>query len=172
MIREDRLWTSKDGMEFLRDRMSERVRDDLRELETLREDIRKAKEYISKTKQRYMKDKLKKKTMAAVAEEDPFKELEEWSSREDIRDAYGYDAITEKEMDRLMELWDLREQQKEQNRGKPEYEDRITIMLDWAMNHLQGAFRDRLAELEETEAIVDRDVTQIVQKHNEKLRSW
>ena len=110
--------------------------------------------------------------MAAVAEEDPFEELEEWSSREDIRDAYGYDAITEKEMDRLMELWDLREQQKEQNRGKPEYEDRITIMLDWAMDHLQGAFRDRLAELEETEAIVDRDVTQIVQKHNEKVRSW
>ena len=43
-------------------------------------------------------------------------------------------------------------------------------MLDWAMNHLDRVFGKRLEELEETEAIVQRDVNQIVSKHNEQVR--
>ena len=170
MKREDQYWTEKDGLDFLRDRMASGIKDQLRELEILRADIRKAREYISKCKQRYMKDKLKKKTLAAVNEEDPWKDLEEYPTRGSIQDAYGFDMITEEEMDRLNELWDMREEQREKNRGKPEYEDNITIMLDWAMNHLEGAFKSKMEELEETEAIVRQDVRQIVNKHNEQVR--
>ena len=170
MKREDQYWTTKDGIEFLRDRMSEKFRDQLRELENLREDIRKAQEYIIKCKQRYLKDKLKKRTMADAVNEDPFKELEEWETRESIRDAYGYEMITEEQLDHLMNLWELREEQKRKNKGKAEYEDDITIALDWALSHLHGAFKDKIAELEETEAIVQRDVNQIVYKHNEEVR--
>ena len=170
MKREDQYWTEKDGLEFIRDRMASSIRDQLRELDNLRDDIRKAREYISKCKQRYMKDKLKKKSLAQLNEEDPWKDLEPYNSRKDIQDFYGFDGITEEEYDRLMELWDLREEQREKNRGKPEYEDNITIMLDWAMNHLEGAFKTRMEELEETEAIVRHDVNEIVRKHNDQIR--
>lgn len=170
MKREDQYWTEKDGLEFLRDRMAGSVRDQLRELDGIRSDIRKGREYISKCKQRYMKDKLKKKTMAEVNAEDMWKDLEGYNSRRDIEDFYGFDGITQEEFDRLTELWDLREAQREKNKGKPEYEDNVTVMLDWAMNHLDRAFGKRLEELEETEAIVQQDVREIVHKHNEQVR--
>ena len=38
------------------------------------------------------------------------------------------------------------------------------------MNHLEGAFKRKIEELEETEAIVQRDVREIVYKHNEQVR--
>lgn len=170
MIRDDREWTDRQAFEFLRERMSDKVRDQLRELESLREDIRTAQKAISDTKARYMKAKLKKKTLSAVKEEDPFQALEDWPTRESIRDAYGYDMITEAEMDRLLDLWDLREQQRERNKGKPEYEDNVTIALDWARDRLHAAFKGQLEELEETEALVQNDVREIRRKHNEQIR--
>lgn len=170
MKREDQYWTDKDGLEFLRERMASSVRDQLRELENLRDDMRKAREYISKCKQRYMKDKLKKKSMAEVNADDMWKDLEPYNTRRDIENFYGFDGISAEEFDRLIELWDLREEQREKNKGKPEYEDNITVMLDWAMNHLEGAFKRKIEELEETEAIVQRDVREIVYKHNEQVR--
>lgn len=172
MIREDREWSEKQAYEFLRERMSSKVRDELAELEKLREDIRTAQKFIEDTKTKYLKVKLKKKTLNAVKEEDPFEELAAWPNRESIREAYGYDMISEKEMDRLMDLWDLRKEQEGKSRGKPAYEDNVTIALDWAKQRIQGAFRERLAALEETEAIVWRDVHEIQRKHNEQLRRW
>ena len=44
---------------------------------------------------------------------DVFAELDAYSSQEDIRTAYGYEMISESEMDRLMNLWELREQSKQ-----------------------------------------------------------
>ena len=172
MVREDKLWTTRDGELFLKERMSSTVRDQLNELEGLRADMRKAREYMNKCKQRYLKDKLKKKTLAAVQEEDPFKELEEYPTLSSIEDAYGYDCITEEEFDHLRELWEMRERFQEESKGKPEYEDNVTRMLDWTMNHLGGAVKDRLEELEEVEADFNQNVTYIVAKHNLQVRSW
>lgn len=58
-----------------------------------------------------------------------FAELDAYSSQEDIRTAYGYEMISESEMDRLMNLWELREQSK-QTEGP--YRDRCVEMLELA----------------------------------------
>ena len=83
---------------------NKKLDDALDELNQLRADLRKASELITNAVIRYRKEKLKKKSMKKAEEDDAFAELEDYTSRENIRDCYGYDMITEKEMDRLFYL--------------------------------------------------------------------
>ena len=129
---------------------SKKLDDALDELEQLRADLRKAGELITGAVIRYRKEKLKKKSLKKAEDDAAFAELEDYSTRESIRDCFGYDMITEKEMDRLFYLWDLREEQK--NRKSHEvYQDAVTKMLDVAANAIEDKYRDRKEELEEIE---------------------
>ena len=129
---------------------SKKLDDALDELEQLRADLRKADELISGAVIRYRKEKLKKKSLKAAEEEAEFSELDDYTSREDIRNCYGYDMITETEMDRLFYLWDLREEQRRKKQTTA-YEDTVTKMLHQAVNAVEDIYRDRKEELEETE---------------------
>lgn len=129
---------------------SKKLDDALDELEQLRADLRKAGELIAGAVIRYRKEKLKKKSLKAAAEEDEFAELEDYTTREDIRNCYGYDMITEAEMDRLFYLWDLREEQRKKKKDAA-YEDGVTKMLHQAANAMEDKYRERLEELEEIE---------------------
>lgn len=129
---------------------SKKLDDDLDELEQLRADMKKAEELITGAVIRYRKEKLKKKSMKAAEEDEAFAELADYTSRENIRDCYGYDMISEAEMERLFYLWDLREEQKERKK-RTAYEDAVTKMLHQAANAVEDIYRDRKEELEEIE---------------------
>ena len=129
---------------------SKKLDDALDELEQLRADLRKASELITSAVIRYRKEKLKKKSLKDAEQDDLFAELDDYTSREDIRNCYGYEMITEKEMDRLFYLWDLREEQKQKKRNEG-YEDNVTKMLHTAENAIEDKYRERKEELEEIE---------------------
>ena len=141
--------TQEDVLKVMRND-SKKLDEALDELERLRKDLRKASELITGAAIRYKKEKLKKKSLKAAEDENLFSELEDYNTREEIRTCYGYDMITETEMNRLFYLWDLREeQQRKKNSGR--YEDEVTKMLDTAANAIEDKYRDRKEELEEIE---------------------
>ena len=129
---------------------NKRLDEQLDELEALRANMRKAGEMITGAVVRYRKEKLKKKSLKAAEEENEFAELEDYPTREEIRNCYGYDMITEAEMDRLFYLWDLREEQRKKKQSTV-YEDAVTKMLHQAANAIEDIYRDRKEELEEIE---------------------
>ena len=56
------------------------------------------------------------------------KALEDYRNKNEILDAYGMGCITEKQMDRLMDMWDEREQQTAPDKA---YQDRITLVSEF-----------------------------------------
>ena len=127
---------------------NKKLDEQLNELEELEANLKKAGELITGAVIRYRKEKLKKKSLKAAEQEDEFAELADFPTRESIRDLYGWDMITEAEMDRLMYLWDLREEQKRKKKDGA-YEDEVTKMLHTAANAMEDKYRDRKEELEE-----------------------
>lgn len=127
---------------------NKKLDEQLDELETLTANIRKVNEMIAGAIIRYRKEKLKKKSLKAAEDESAFAELEDYTSREEIRNCYGYDMITENEMDRLFYLWDMREEQRQKKKSEV-YEDEVTTMLHQASNAVEDKYRDRKEELEE-----------------------
>ena len=127
---------------------NKKLDEQLDELEALEANLRKASELITGAVIRYRKEKLKKKSLKAAEEDDQFAELADYPTRENIRDCYGYDMITEAEMDRLFYLWDLREEQKQKKKSTV-YEDEITKMLRQAANAMEEMYRDRKEDLEQ-----------------------
>ncbi len=141
--------TAEDVLKVMRND-SKKLDDALDELDQLRKDMKKAGELITSAVIRYRKEKLKKKSLKQAEDDDLFAELEDYTTRENIRDCYGYDMITEKEMERLFYLWDLREEKK-QKKKTTAYEDAVTKMLHQAANAIEDIYRDRKEELEEIE---------------------
>ena len=68
---------------------NKRLDEQLDELEALRANMRKAGEMITGAVVRYRKEKLKKKSLKAAEEENEFAELEDYPTREEIRNCYG-----------------------------------------------------------------------------------
>ena len=139
--------TQEDVLKMMR-HDNKKLDEQLDELEALEANLRKASELITGAVIRYRKEKLKKKSLKAAEEDDQFAELADYPTRESIRDCYGYDMITEAEMDRLFYLWDLREEQKQKKKSTV-YEDEITKMLHQAANAMEEMYRDRKEELEQ-----------------------
>ena len=83
-------------------------RDQKREIRTLQKDITTARGIIADGIARYIKQRLRLRSKKA-AEENPFADLEGYNSRKDIQEAYGWEIITDAEMDRLNALWGARE---------------------------------------------------------------
>lgn len=119
------------------------------EVEALRRDIRKAQSLIEEAVARYRKEKLRVRSRTKANSEDPFAELAEYSSQEDIRTAYGYEMISETEMDRLMELWELRAQSARQSGP---YTDRVTEMLELASRAVWDVYGEKVLLYDERTA--------------------
>ena len=137
--------TAEDVLKVMRND-SKKLEEAMDELEALNADLRKVSELITNAVIRYRKEKLKKKSLKKAEDENAFAELDDYSSRENIRDCYGYDMITEAEMDRLFYLWDLREEQRTKKRSEV-YEDQVTKMLQQGLNAIEDMYRDRKEEL-------------------------
>lgn len=141
------------------------------ELDALNADLRKASELITNAVIRYRKEKLKKKSLKKAEDENAFAELDDYSSRENIRDCYGYDMITEAEMDRLFYLWDLREEQRTKKRSEV-YEDQVTKMLQQGLNAIEDKYRDRKEELEEIRYKAEMEARRRAQVINESRQGF
>lgn len=92
---------------------------------------------IEDAKARYIKDKTRARSKKAAMEKDAilnsgrFDALNDYDRFDDIQEAYGYDCITEKERDRLEELWEERERIKNHVEGGM-YSDLVTQALQIA----------------------------------------
>ena len=128
------LWAKNESPEAKEERLA---------INSLRRDVETAQESIQDAIGRYRKRKLRARSKAKANAADVFSELDQYSSMEDIRNAYGYEVITEHEMDRLMNLWELREQT---YRREGPYTDRVIEMLELASQGAQ-VLHNRSVEL-------------------------
>lgn len=140
------LYTAKAVMDFWDRNTTQQVKDERYRIEQIKKDRDTARKYIKDALARYRKDKTRSRSKAKA--EDPFADLEQYSSREDIRDAYGWELITEKEMDRLIKLWDLREESK----NKTTLEDRVTEMLELAFRACGSEYDEEILDYEKKRA--------------------
>ena len=131
--------------------------------EEIRKDCSTARGIINDALTRYIKKKCGARNKKQAEDMKlMFAPLEDYRSEDDIRDAYGYDCITEKEMDRLIELWRKREQYVNES-GK--FQDRVTDLVQRAMNAIGEEYIDFLTETEEAEAIAKARETEILKEN-------
>ena len=80
---------------------------------------------LQKTTKTVMNEEAKRQKKAAEKSED---RLADYNSRDEIRDAYGYGFITEKQMEKLLDLWDERE-----NGTQPDslYERKLQLLSEF-----------------------------------------
>lgn len=128
------LWAKNESAEAKEERLA---------INSLRWDIEKAQESIQDAIGRYRKQKLRMRSKAKANAPDVFSELDQYSSMEDIRNAYGYEVITEHEMDRLMNLWELREQA---HKREGPYTDRVIEMLELASRAIWAKYGPDIME--------------------------
>lgn len=113
------------------------------------QDCSTARGIINDAMQRYIKKKLNARSKKQAADMGlMFADLADYKSENDILDAYGYDCITEREYERLLDLWRAREKFVDEN-GK--YSDRVTELVQVAMNSVGEQYYDFLAETEAAE---------------------
>ena len=80
---------------------------------------------LQKITQKTMNEEDRRQERAKAKNED---KLADYNSRDEIRDAYGYGFITEKQMDKLLDMWDERE-----NGAQPDslYQRKITLLSEF-----------------------------------------
>ena len=135
-----------------------------REAAAIRKDILTARECIKDALHRYLKKKLRAKSKKQAADMSVFDDIKDYTSREQIRDDYGWEIITEAEMDRRMELWDMREQFVNEQ-GK--YSDRVTEMLERAMRYCGDTFIDTLNEFDAMKERRENEIREIEKRNAE-----
>ena len=150
------LWAKNETPEARRERL---------EIKALRRDLETAQEGIQEAIARYRKVKLRARSKKQANSPDVFAELDAYSSQEDIRTAYGYEMISESEMDRLMNLWELREQSK-QTEGP--YRDRCVEMLELVGQAVWDAYSAPILAYEEKVSQMYRDAEQIAAENRRR----
>ena len=134
----------------------------MKEADDIRKDCSTARGIINDALARYVKKKIgarnkrQAEDMALM-----FKDLEDYESEKDIQDAYGWEFISEKEKDRLIDLWKKREQYVSAS-GK--FEDRVTAMVKRAMDAIGEEYIDFLTETAAAEEIAKKREREIVQQ--------
>lgn len=137
--------------------------DRMKACEAIREDCSTARGIINDAMQRYIKKKLNARNKKQAADmELMFADLADYKSEDEILDAYGYDCITEKEYDRLIDLWRKREKFVDES-GK--FSDRVTELVQAAMNSVGEQYYDFLAETEDAEREAKKRQIEIEQEN-------
>lgn len=137
-----------------------------REIQALQKDIATARGIIADGQARYIKQRLRLRSKKA-ATDDPFADLSRYNLKKDIQEAYGWEIISEAEMDRLNALWDAREASLSAD-GK--YEDRVTRMLEKALSSIADEYIDRLMDFQELERRMEADAERIAKENRQ--RNW
>lgn len=140
------LYTAEAVMDFWDKHSTDDAKDERYRIEQIKKDRDTARKYLKDALARYRKDKTRSRSKAKA--ENPFSDLEQYSSREDIRDSFGWELISENEMDRLLKLWDLREESK----SKATLEDRVTEMLELAFRACGSEYDEEILDYEKKRA--------------------
>lgn len=120
----------------------------------IRKNISEAGAVISDAILRYKKKKINARSKKEAADMAlAFKDLDVYSSRGEIATAYGWDMITAKERERLLDLWDAREKYVA---ASGEFRDDITDLLQAAITGLSAPYTVFLAETDEAEALAEK----------------
>jgi len=115
-----------------------------REAAAIRADMQTVHKIIYDAKTRYIKAKLKARSKKQAEESEIlFANLTDYGNKTEIQDYWGYGGITETERDRLMNLWDMREQHTKD--GK-KFRDRVIDMLEKAVSRIGDDYQDLLEE--------------------------
>mgnify|MGYP005928277097 CR=1 FL=1 len=150
--------TKQEILEFWKKHETPEAKAERREVEALKKDLRIAQDSIQDAIARYRKTKLRARSKAKAGSEDVFRPLAEYSSQTDIQNAYGYEMISETEYDRLMALWELREQS---SRKAGPYTDRVVEMLEVASRDIWDAYGDPVMEYDEKVSRMHREAERI-----------
>jgi hypothetical protein len=117
------------------------------EAAAIRADMQKTHAIIHDAKNRYIKEKLKARSKKqAESTELLFADLASYDSRQSIQEAYGWDAISASEYERLLNLWDEREQLATDSQS---YRDGVVEMLEKAISHIGDDYQEILFEADE-----------------------
>ena len=154
--------TKQEVLELFQDRD---FRNRKREILALQKDISTARGVIADGKARYIKQRLRLRSKKTA--ENPFSALEGYNTREEIRNDYGWEIISEAEMDRLMLLWDAREANKA---ADGTFEDRVTTMLDMALASVGEQFQDAIMEFRDLEQRMNADAERVARENQQ--REW
>ena len=153
-----KLWTSGDE-----------AKEKAREIKSIQKDLDTAADVIRDGIERYRKKKLKARSKAAANSENPFAELDGYESKQQIQDDYGWDIITEARMDKLMELWDLREESKKQSADSG-YHDRVTELLEQALRGMGEDLWEQIFDYKEEQKKLRQEAEAVARENNE--RTW
>lgn len=156
------LYTTNEIMDLWDSNATAESKEERMEVEEIRKDIDTAQRYIADALARYRKDKTRSRSKAKGS--DPFAELAEYSSRNDIQEAYGWGTISENEMDRLTHLWDLRESSSD----KTILKDRVTDMLETAMRACSDQYIDKVLDYDAKRSKMRREAERIARENLER----
>jgi hypothetical protein len=156
------LYTEKDVLDFWDSHLTIEAKMEQAEIEAIRKDIATARKYIQDALARYRKDKTRSRSKTKAA--DPFADLEGYNIRQDIQDAFGWEFISEAEMDRLLALWDLREASK----NKQQLEDRVTEMLEIAVRSCSAPYDEKLYDWDKKQEQRRKAARQIASENLER----
>lgn len=132
------------------------------EAQRIRRDLATADDLLKDAIARYKKKKLSTRSKKQAEEiATMFVDLEGYSSTDEIQDAYGYDMITERERDRLMGLWEAREQA-QRNNGI--FTDCVIDMLEIARRVIGDKYRDKLDLADTMEHVVAQQQQQLTRE--------
>lgn len=132
------LYTEQEVLDFWDSHATDEQKEERAEIERLEKNIEVARKYMRDALARYRKDKARTRSKAKA--DNPWVDLEPYTNREQIRDDYGWEIISEKEMDRLMNLWDLREASK----SKTTLEDTVTEIIQAAINKASEPYFEKI----------------------------
>ena len=139
------------------------------EAQRIRRDLATADELIKDAIARYKKKKLTARSKKQAEElATMFVDLEGYDSPDDIQDAYGYESITERERDRLMSLWEAREQARHNNGI---FTDRVIEMLEIARRVIGDKYRDTLDMADTMQRVADQQREQLTREKWEGSKS-
>lgn len=152
--------------EVLRIMQGEDFRSKKREIQAIQRDIATARGIIADGQARYIKQRLRLRSRKA-AMENPFVDLDGYNLKKDIQEAYGWEIISEAEMDRLNALWDAREASLS---AAGKYADRVTQMLERALNCIADEYIEQLVDFQELERRMEADAERIAKENRQ--RNW
>ena len=135
-----------------------------REAAKIRKDILTARGIITDGINRYIKKMLRARNKKQAEDLSVFDELKDYNGIEDIQNAYGWDIITRAQMDRLMEMWEVREKYIDES-GK--FTDRVTGMLYRIRNLCGDEFAETLDEFDAMKARRDAEIKAIEKRNAE-----
>lgn len=123
----------------------------LKACKAIRKDCATARGIINDALLRYTKKKMNARNKKQAGDmELLFADLADYQSETDIQDSYGYGCVSEKEYDRLIDLWRKREQYVA---GNGKFADRVSELVETAMNSIGERYIDFLTETEYAEQV-------------------